>query len=332
MKKLLKSIFSLACVGVLAGIWMGLSTVSASAAADKDYGVKEDSYYQYVQDFTDPDAVNADFSAFYRENALGSAQLELVGTNGSATDTHWYIDGGVLKRINGVEQGADTNRVAILTFTKEAYVNFEMSVDYKAGPTGFWPVIGIRQLEAGKYYLDDGAGVFVQQSGIVTLWGDPAVQGPHNLSSIPGYKATEWHTMQIKALGNTLSVSIDNQPWIEKGLSADFYDLGYVSLISVNNETEYRNFRIKALAEPENVPIELFDPVAEADTDDALSKLAGEVKDKDTLFERADKVNSDVVSEDKKSGCKGSIAGVSVPLVLAAVGIVSIKKKNDPKD
>ncbi len=331
MNKLFKRIFSFAFVCLFAGALVGAGRVTASAAEGKDYDAKEDSYYQYVQNFTDLTAVNKDFSAFYRENALGSAQFELVGDNGAATDTHWYIDGGVLKRINGIDKDADTNRVAILTFTKEAYINFEMSVDFKAGPTGFWPVVGVRQLEAGKYHLDDGAGVFVQQSGVITLWGDPAVQGPHNLSSIPGYKANAWHNMQIKMLGNTLSISIDNQPWVNKGLSADFYELGYVSLISVNNETEYKNFRIKPLVEPDKEPIKLFPPKEEANTDDALSSLAGEVKDKDELFEREDKVNPDFAGSESETGCNGSVADVSAILLLTAVGCVIFKRKNHQK-
>ncbi len=333
MKRLLKRVLSIALIGLLVSPMAGVK-YSAKAAEAKDYEAKGDEYYTYVQDFTDLDAINNDFNAFYREDALGAATMEVVSDNSVASDTHWCVQNGVLKRINGVDKNADTNRVAILTFSKEAYLNFEMSIDYKAGPTGFWPVIGIRQLEEGKYHLDDGAGVFVQNSGMMTLWGDPAVGGPHEFYSIPGYSATAWHNMQIKVLGNTLSVSVDNQPWQNKSLPSEFYDTGYVSLISVNNETEYKNFRIKALIEPDKEPVKLFDPKAEANTDDALSSLAGEVKDKDTLFEREGKVNPDLSNVDNASdssteekGCGSSIANLPVALLAVAVGCVLFRKK-----
>ncbi len=329
MKKLLTSILSFAIVCLMLTPFAGIK-LSASAATANDYEAKGDEFYTYVQDFTDVTAVNADFNAFYRENALGGAQMEQVGTDPTATDTHWCVDGGVLKRINGVDKNADTNRIAILTFSKEAYANFEMSVDYKAGPTGFWPVIGIRQLEEGKYHLDDGAGVFLQSSGMMTLWGDPAVGGPHEFSAVPGYNATAWHNMQIRVLGNLLSVSVDNQPWKSQALPSEFYDIGYVSLISVNNETEYKNFRIKPLIEPEKEPVKNFAPVVEANSDDALSNLAGEVKDKDELFEREGKVNPDFVQNGQSpTGDEG--CGSSLPCALggvAALAVVGLAKKN----
>lgn len=325
---------------------MTLCATPVTAFADEavaDYAEKADSYYTYVQNFEDVDVVNTDFNAYYRENALGSAKAEEVATSSASVDSHWYVEDGVLSRINNVERDEDsgsfeTNKIALLTFTKEAYLNFEMSVDYKAGPEGFWPVIGIRQLEEGKYYLDDGAGVFVQQSGLITLWGDPAVGGPHEFASAGGgYVSTQWHNLQIKVLGNALYVSVDNAPWVSKSLSADFYDTGYVSLISVNNMCQYRNFRIKALAEPVEEEKGEFLPKPEANTDDALSNLAGGVKDGD-LFERADKVNPDFqITEEWKEvivgyttvgGC-GSVLGVGAVGVLLPTAILLVVKKKD---
>lgn len=310
---------------------------TVARADDNDYANKNDDYYQYVQKFEDADSVNNAFHAWYLENALGSAKAEAVTTDASAVDSHWAIEGGVLKRINDVKKDAnsgkyETNQVAVLTFTKETYLNFELSVDFKRGSAGYWPVIGIRQIEEGKYYLDDGAGVFVQQSGKITLWGDQVMSGPYEFGDVEGYKDGEWHNMQIKVVGNELKVSVDYQPWATLPLKEEFYESGYVSLCSVNNFSEYRNFRIKALPEPEKGAVKDFDPVAEADADDALSRLAGEVKDKDELFEREPESTPEKPADGSESGatsggCKGSATCGALFAALPAAALFIRKKK-----
>lgn len=313
----------------------------AEVAEENDYAEKEDSFYSYVQNFTDLDQVNNAFHAYYLENALGSARSELVTDDPESTESHWYIADGEICRINDVKRDEisgnyETNQIAMLTFTREAYLNFELSVDYQRGNSGFWPVVGIRQLEEGKYYLDDGAGVFVQQNGTITLWGDDVISGPYEFSSVDGYDSGAWHNLQIRVLGNQLQVSVDYAPWASQNLPSEFYDTGYVSLISVNNETKFRNFRIKALPEPEEDKIENFDPLPEADSEDALSQLAGEVKDKDTLFEREGKVNPDLVYTEEVvryediGGCSGSLsgaAGLAAAIALGAVVFSGRKKR-----
>ena len=341
----LKKIFvSTATLGLSVMLAIGIAPVKAFAEeTTPDYAAKGDDYYTYVQKFDDIAKVNEDFNGYYRENALGSAKSESVSTSATAEDSHWYMADGVLSRINGVGPDEDTgsyetNRVAILTFTKEAYLNFEMSIDVKAGPLGFWPVIGIRQIEEGKYYLDDGAGVFVQSSGTVTLWGDPAVGGPHEKSGLAGYNATQWHNWQIRVLGNVLSVSVDNTPWVDFTMSDNFYEAGFVSLISTNNACQYKNFRIKALAEPVEEEKGEFLPEAEADSDDALSKLAGEVKNEE-LFEREGKVNPDfetrtewqdvVVEVPAEGGCSSSVAIGTLGVILTTAVFLTVRKKQD---
>ena len=336
-----KILFCGAALGMVATLAIGISPVNALAEeTPTDYVAKTDDYYSYVQKFEDVDAVNNAFHAYYRENALGSAKTEIVSTSATATDTHWYIEDGVLSRINNVQRDEDsgayeTNQVAILTFTKDAYLNFELSVDVKRGAEGFWPVIGIRQLEEGKYHLDDGAGVFVQQNGMITLWGDPVVSGPYEFATVSNYNDSQWHNLQIKVLGNTLYVSVDNAPWEEQALPSAFYDTGYVSLISVNNRSQYRNFRFKALAEPVQEEYGEFLPETEASTNDALSNLAGDVKDGEP-FEREGKVNpdlvykewQDVVVGDGEKGCNGSIGlGVGCIFIPATFAFVIRRKK-----
>lgn len=334
MKKTLRS-FVLALFGTAVCAAAFSAVPKRAAAAGNDYDEKPDDYYSYVQKFTDEADVNKAFHAWYRENALGSAKAEQVVTDVTSEESHWAIEDGVLKRINDVKKNADTgkyetNQVAILTFTKEAYLNFELSVDYKRGTNGYWPVVGIRQVEEGKYYLDDGAGVFVQESGMVTLWGDQIVSGPHEIEALDGYDKKEWHNMQIHLRGNELKVSIDNRPWATKTVTEEFYETGYVSLCSVNNETEYRNFRIKALPEPEKAETKDFLPMEEAKTDDALSSLAGEVKPKGELFEREPERASVAPADSatsQKTGCKGSLGGGMFLFALPAAAFALKKRK-----
>jgi len=334
-KNFIKNLFALALV--LGAIALILPNFGTKALAAEEHDAKPDDYYSYVQKFDDVDSVNNAFHAYYLENALGSAKAELVSTSATAVDSHWYIEGGVISRINDVKKSEitnnyETNQVAVLTFTKEAYLNFELSVDYKCGPSGFWPVVAIRQLEEGKYYLDDGAGVLVQHNGTVTLWGDANVSGPYEFSLIENYKRDAWHNMQIKVLGNTLYVSIDNQPYKTQALPEEFYETGYVSLCSVNNETQYRNFRIKALAEPQKEDFGDFAPQPEASTDDALSNLAGGVIN-GTPDEREDKVNPDLIYEAEvevtytEGGCGGMVSATGGAVILAVAAITLIINK-----
>ena len=140
--KILRKIFSLITVfGLTVCLASSISSV-AFAADNEDYKAKPDEYYSYVQDFTDITSVNNGFNAYYLQNELGSGKPESVSTSTSATDAHWCIDGGILKRINDVKPSEttgsyETNQLAVLTFTKEAYLNFELSIDYKRGPNGF---------------------------------------------------------------------------------------------------------------------------------------------------------------------------------------------------
>ncbi|MBQ2713020.1 MAG: hypothetical protein IJF71_06520 [Clostridia bacterium] len=318
MKKIYLAIFSL----VLAITAVCGSVATADGVANP---AKDDNYYNYVQKFDDVNAINNAFHAYYLKNELqGTGVLEKVGTDPNAQDTHWYIKDNTAIRINNVEysnlmgDAYETNRIAMLTYVRDAYLNFELSVDYKRGSAGFWPVIAFRQEGEGKYYLDDGAGVFVQQNGKITLWGDPDVSGPYETHMINNYKDQTWHNMQVIVLGNSVQISIDYSEWYTYPLNESFYNAGYVSLVSVNNQTEFRNFRIKALAEPEDEALGTYMPKPEADSEDSLSNLAGAVKPAEDLFERTPSENGS--DKPAAGGCGSAVMG-SVSLLLGALGV-----------
>lgn len=317
--------------------------VGAALSARAEEQSKPDEYYTYVQDFSDAASVNRAFHSYYKAKALGSSKAEEVGTDPSATDRHWCLSDGALTRINDVgedEDGAfETNQIAILTFVKEAYLNFEMSLDFMSGGSKFWPVVGLRQVEEGKYYLDDGGGVFVQGSGKITLWGGQQISGPYEFGDVAGYSGKTWHNMRIVLLGDELSVSVDYQPWVRQSMKG-YYETGYVSLFSVNDYCKFDNFRIKALAEPEEEKVPGFAPVAEPDAENSLTKMAGEVKPASGLFEREGKQNPDFEKTEitvtrevtEEGGCGGSAENAFLPLAfVAAASAFEIKRKKSER-
>ncbi len=163
----------------------------------------------------------------------------------------WRVDNGSVLRTNNVDTAQTTVNTAILTYTKNTYDDFELSVDYKMGAkTVCWPVVGIRQQIPGKRYdsVNGGAGVFMQDNGKITIWGP--INGGISEQYIPdhtAYKHLDWHNMRIRAEGKTVAV------WVDGVLTANFsvnttdYLKGYVSLQSVNNDCRFKNFRIRAL-------------------------------------------------------------------------------------
>ena len=168
----------------------------------------------------------------------------------------WELKDGAAYRTGNVDIASDTVNIAIMTYVGEVYDNFELSVDFKAGSlTPYWPVIGIRQQIPGKNYTVEGggAGVFMQQNGKITLWG-PIVSGNTlgNLfeDAIPNkesYYALMWHTMRIRAEGSSVKVFVDEVQVASVTVNSTDYSKGYVSLISVNNDCAFDNFKVRAL-------------------------------------------------------------------------------------
>lgn len=294
----------------------------------------------YTQNFASAAAVNEDFEAYYQLTMGSRSQRTAVDAN-AAEGTNWYVEGGELIRQivdNDISSDMGTDSFAILTFTKKQYVNFELTVDYRMGAeTYWWPVVAFRQSEAGRYFLETGGGVFVQQEGMVTLWGSDvdSIGGPYEGMGVSGYNRSNWHTMRIRLDGLDLTVWLDGSstPALTRKLNSSAFKSGYVSLISVNNDSRFRNFSITELAVNRLDGQGSQKPVASADTDDSLDKLAQKVDKIDELdgHKQTDStVKNPNGQEKEKSGCGSNMAatcGFGALLPFAAVTVAVIRRK-----
>ena len=234
----------------------------------------------YLQDFSDINSVRKDFSAYYVYTLGGGSEEDMIYDSYNEQG-RWYLESGSIcrKSLNGdVSPDYQTDSIGVLTLTKRKYVNFELTVDYCSGDsTHYWPVIAFRQNEPGRYHLSDGAGVFVQNGGKVTLWGTDGIGGPYETQGISGYENNTWHTLKIKLDGINLSVYVDdsNEPNYKKSLNTEFFRMGYISLISVNNECKFKNLKIEEL--PITPLADKYQQAASLDTisKDSLNVLAG---------------------------------------------------------
>lgn len=290
-------------------------TAALAAGVFAPAAAEEAQFPVYTQEFTSEEAVNADFFAGY-VNAVGNSTVtEQVGQD----DGHWFLKDGILVRENSIDADAGTWRAAILTYSKQTFSNFELEVDYKQGnQTFWWTGVAFRQAEAGKSFFDDGAGIFVQEGGQPTMWGAIGVGGPFEKTTYPNYDRNAWHHLKLTVQGNKATLVVDSYPATEWNLNASFYQEGYVSLISINNDSAYDNFKITELPEPETPELPDIPPVEEADTDDALGNLS-EKTDNTLIVERP--VN---YRRNEGGGCSSSIGAGFAAAGSAAAGLAAL--------
>lgn len=310
------------------------------------YAAEEDGevvYPTYEQDFSDAAEVNEDFTAGY-VNALGnSTQIEQVYNDGQGEgEGHWFINAdGQLERRGDIDSNAGTWRAAILTYNKQLFTNFELEVDYKQGPTTFWwTCVAFRQTEI-KSFFDDGAGIFVQEGGQMTMWGAVGVGGPFEKAPVTGYDRNAWHHMRLRVQGNSAELYVDEYPVAEWTLNGSFYREGYVSLLSINNDSMFDNFKLTELPEAEEPDLPPIPPVDEADSDDALGNLAS-VTDEELPVERpldyrndyalaGEDGNGDPEPTDKPTGKCSSTVAVSTAftgsVAVLAASVTMFKRK-----
>ena len=294
----------------------------------------------YTQNFTNVEEVNRDFTAYY-QSAMGAASI-MMDVGASASDpTNWYIHNGELIRKqleDDVKQEYDTASIAMLTFTKRSYVNFELTVEYKrSSDTFYWPVVAFRQSEPGQYYLEDGVGIFVQRDGKTTMWGGEGVGGPYESSSRGGYVDGQWHTLRIRVDGLSVSVYVDTDttPALSRNLPTNMFRHGYITLTSVNNECAFRNFSVRELPVSDINEDNKQNPLPEANTSDALGNLADNVDIIDELNGLTQKGDSSSTQPQGSSsapvenngGC-GSVLTVNSGLwILVACATIMVKKR-----
>lgn len=160
---------------------------------------------------------------------------------------HWQWKNGAVSRINDIVENEGTKYIASLTLKDVRVRNFELSVKYqKTGSDWPWAAVAIRQNFPGRFFLDDGLGIFVQDEGLATFWGADECKGPYEGSKINGYDKSAVHTMKITALNDLITVYIDGEKAMERSFPA-FVREGYVSLVSVNNAVTFDDFSLTKL-------------------------------------------------------------------------------------
>ncbi|MBO6263318.1 MAG: DUF1080 domain-containing protein [Clostridia bacterium] len=197
-----------------------------------------------TETFDNVSSINDKFDFYFcsSQNARRSDELSYT----------WNVENGCITREGNIDVEDTTINIAVMTYIGEVYDDFELSVDFKAGSlTPLWPVIGIRQQIPGKNFTVDGggAGVFMQQNGKITFWG-PIVGSTvveWDIPDIADYYALVWHNMRILAEGSSVKVFIDGNIVADMTVSATDYTKGYISLISVNNDCSFDNFKVRAL-------------------------------------------------------------------------------------
>ena len=202
--------------------------------------------FSYVADFNDVDAVNEHFAAFYLTQFMGALTPEQVGTEASPI-THWVAKDGVLSRVGDIRPDEGSQNIAMLFFKDRRFLNFELTVDIMQGSDSIlWAPICIRTEEMGKHYAAEGCSFYFDVDGTFKTWGNGFHGGPFLIGRMDNYSPTAWHTYKITVSGSYMTIMVDDTTMLCR-LPAFFYHAGYVSILSVNNNTKVRNFSIREL-------------------------------------------------------------------------------------
>lgn len=235
-----------------------------------------DESFSYTADFTDVDAINENFAAFYLTQFMGSLTPELVGTEASPI-THWVAKDGILTRVGDIRPEDGSQNIAMLFFKNRRFLNFELTVDIKQGDaTNYWAPICIRTEELGKHYAAEGCAFYFDVDGTYKTWGNGFHGGPFLIGRVDDYSPTQWHTYKITVSGSYMTIMVDDTTMLCR-LPAFFYHAGYVSILSVNNNTQIRNYSIREL--PDTGEAESDFPSNQGfGTSDALDSLDNLIK------------------------------------------------------
>lgn len=276
----------------------------------------------YTNDFSSEESLE-EWGSYFVADAGLSEQADF--------SDHWILENGAVRRVNDIQEGAGTKNIAVLTFEACTFKNFELEVKYqKVGEDWPWAVVAIRQMFPGKYFLDDGAGIFVQDEGQVTIWGDPSVQGPHENPQNPSYAKNQEHTFKITAVGTNIKIYVDGVLSKDFTCNESFVRDGYISLMSVNNDIIFDDFSVTKLDDSGN-PIPIVEKQEEPNEDDSSVKDSevedssvedSEVKDSEVEDSEVKDSNQGVSLEDLEKGNNEDDS--TLWIVLGVVGVVVV--------
>lgn len=290
---------------------------------------QEQAEWDYEQSFESAESVNADFNAYYLTKFMGILSMEEVAASPGGSE-HWYLQDGAVHRANDIGSELNADSIAMLTLTARKYTNFHMQIDILQGTqTSFWGVFCVRQDQPGKMFFEDGAGIYVEQEGNIRIWGYELSGGPFLCGSVSDYDKSAWYTYDITVEGNLVTLRVgDGDPTVIR-LPWAYYREGYITLMSVNNNSSFRNLKIKELPDTETIGTDMPQDQAQppAQTEDSLDSLVSNT-------DQSGGVNDLIPSPAPEKSYTGLIVGLSIGgaaviavAVIAAVFIIRGNKK-----
>lgn len=194
------------------------------------------------------------FSSYYAEIADSTA-AGYTGFSPIDAAEKWSVSGGALQRINNdtVTASQWKNYMAMLTYKKGTYENFEIKITFRKGTNARWLILNFGASTPDGFCLDGadgGYGIFLTQEGAPTFLGNwPGVKSSGYIAASNTfysgqngvtYEKTGTHTVTLRVCGGLASIYADGYetPWHCQ--LPENYSGGYVSIVSgANNWTIY---------------------------------------------------------------------------------------------
>ena len=195
----------------------------------------------------------------------------------------------------------------------------------KVGDDWTWPVIGVRQNFPGKYFLDDGLGVFMQDEGKATFWGSTEVGGPYEGSANSSYSKNATHTIKIRAVNDLVTVFVDGKQANEKSFSSLERE-GYITLMSVNTEAVFDDFSITKLDDDGNptaiIEQEISSAVDSASFSSDGTDLSEAVSGESTSSEDTASIDKGVYLGELETGNNGGSTALWIFVIVSDIVII----------
>lgn len=243
------------CLSVCAAVTMmtAVGAMSGSAASDPA---------TYHNDMKTLEDLEDKFDPYFTQDAVHSrADLPLSG--------HWKAEDGMIRRINDINKEGATSNIAILVLRGHLFKNFECTYKTVFGDKNWgWTALGFRQQQPGNFFINDGAGVYLDMNGDTRMWGFMPELAEKVGGRVANFDVNKEYTVKVRLVNQDLSMSVDGTELLKLTLPESFLWEGYVSLQSVGNNNAFGDFTITKLndsGEPE--PFLAVDtPVTEAPT------------------------------------------------------------------
>lgn len=247
--------FGLRCLSVCAAAAMMASAGALSGSAASDPAT----YHNDMKTLAD---LEEEFDPYFLATST-SSRADLPLSN------HWAEKDGMIERVNDINAEGATSNIATLVLRGYMLANFECTYKMKFGDANWgWAALGFRQQQPGNFFINDGAGVYLDMNGDAWLWGFTPELGNPKGGRVENFDVNKVYTVKVRVMNNDLSMTVDGQEVLKLTLPESFLYEGLVSLQSVGNNNAFSDFTITKLngaGEPEPfLPVDT--PATEAPT------------------------------------------------------------------